>query len=135
MSGPAAHAGPDIVGRVVVSLPVTGRILPCVAQRDLPAAGRRASTRLDLAGPPDEAGALEWRLRATDVDRLGHVNNAAYWAPVEEHLAARLRLPHRALLEYRQPLDLGDIVELRVHDAGLWFTVDGAVRAAAILGA
>jgi acyl-ACP thioesterase len=99
------------------------------------AAGRRASTRLELAGPPDEAGALEWRLRATDVDRLGHVNNAAYWAPVEEHLAARLRLPHRALLEYRQPLDLGDIVELRVHDAGLWFTVDGAVRAAAILGA
>ena len=99
------------------------------------AAGRRASTRLDLAGPPDEAGALEWRLRATDGDRLGHVNNAAYWAPVEEHLAARLRLPHRALLEYRQPLDLGDIVELRVHDAGLWFTVDGAVRAAAILGA
>jgi acyl-ACP thioesterase len=99
------------------------------------AAGRRASTRLELAGPPDEAAVLEWRLRATDVDRLRHVNNAAYWAPVEEHLAARLRLPHRALLEYRQPLDLGDTVELRVHDAGLWFMVDGSVRAAAILGA
>ena len=39
------------------------------------------------------------------------------------------------MLEYRQPLDLGDIVELRLHDAGLWFTVAGAVRAAAILSA
>jgi acyl-ACP thioesterase len=99
------------------------------------AAGRRASTRLELPGPPEGAGVHEWRLRATDVDRLRHVNNAAYWAPVEEHLAAQLRVPYRAVLEYRQPLDRGDDVELRVHDAGLWFTVDGSVRAAAILGA
>jgi acyl-ACP thioesterase len=99
------------------------------------AAGRRASTRLVLPGPPDGADQVEWRLRATDVDRLRHVNNAAYWAPVEEHLAATLRRPHRATLEYRQPLDLGDIVELRLHDAGLWFTVGGSVRAAAILSA
>ena len=79
------------------------------------AAGRRASTRLELPGrPTDAATSLEWRLRATDVDRLRHVNNAAYWAPVEEHLAARLRAPHRAMLEYRQPLDLRRPVELRV---------------------
>jgi len=99
------------------------------------AAGRRASTRLELPGPPGEAARVEWRLRATDVDRLRHVNNAAYWAPVEEHLAARLGAPHRATLEYRQPLDLGDAVELRLADAGLWFTVGDSVRAAAILGA
>ena len=99
------------------------------------AAGRRASTRLELPGPPEAAGSLEWRLRTTDVDRLRHVNNAAYWAPVEEHLAAGLREPHRAILEYRQPLDLGDPVELRLADGGLWFTVGGSVRAAAILTA
>jgi acyl-ACP thioesterase len=99
------------------------------------AAGRRASTRLVLPGPPDGADQVEWRLRTTDIDRLRHVNNAAYWAPVEEHLGATLRRPHRATLEYRQPLDLGDIVELRLHDAGLWFTVAGSVRAAAILSA
>ncbi len=99
------------------------------------AAGRRASTRLVLPGPPNDAARVEWRLRATDVDRLRHVNNAAYWAPVEEHLAARLSAPQRATLEYRQPLDLGDVVELRLHDAGLWFTVGDSVRAAAILGA
>ena len=73
-------------------------------------------------------------LRRTDVDRLRHVNNAAYWAPVEEHLADRLRAPHRATLEYRRPVDLGDLVELRRHGDGLWFTVAGSVRAAAILG-
>jgi acyl-ACP thioesterase len=99
------------------------------------AAGRRASTRLVLPGPPDGADQVEWRLRTTDIDRLRHVNNAAYWAPVEEHLGATLRRPHRATLEYRQPLDLGDIVELRLHGAGLWFTVAGSVRAAAILSA
>ncbi len=99
------------------------------------AAGRRASTRLELPAPPEDARRLEWPLRAIDVDRLRHVNNAAYWAPVEEHLAARLRDPCRATLEYRQPLDLGDRLELRLAGSGLWFTVGGAVRAAAILGA
>ena len=99
------------------------------------AAGRRASTRLSLPGPPPDASRFDWSLRATDVDRLRHVNNAAYWAPVEEHFAASLRDGHRATLEYRRPLDLGDRLELRVAGRGLWFTVGEAVCAAAILGA
>jgi acyl-ACP thioesterase len=99
------------------------------------AAGRRASTRLALPGPPPDAARVDWSLRATDVDRLRHVNNAAYWAPVEEHFAAKLRGAHRATLEYRRPLDLGDRLELRQAGDGLWFTVGGAVRAAAILSA
>ena len=49
------------------------------------------------------------------------MNNAAYWAPVEELFGPRLRAPHRATLEYRQPLDLGDPLELRVAGDGLWF--------------
>lgn len=97
------------------------------------AAGRRASTRLELEGPPHDAVHVDWQLRATDVDRLSHVNNAAYWDPVEELFAGRLREPYRATLEYRQPVDLGDGLELRVAGSGLWFTVGGAVRAAAIL--
>ncbi|MCW2965131.1 MAG: Acyl-ACP thioesterase family protein [Actinomycetia bacterium] len=59
------------------------------------------------------------------------MNNAAYWIAVEEHLD--LRAPHRAVLEYWQPLDLGDAVELRQGDDALWFVVGGAVRAAAAL--
>jgi acyl-ACP thioesterase len=75
------------------------------------AEGRRASTRLKLPGPPAEAAAVPWTLRSTDIDQLGHVNNAAYWIAVEEHF--ELTSPHRAVLEYRQPLDLGDPVELQ----------------------
>ena len=96
------------------------------------AQGRATSTRLTLAAP-DGGTRIGWPLRATDVDRMGHVNNAAYWAAVEQRLAKHeldLRLPHRARLDYRHPIDLGDDVELvetnhrrayhaafRVHDA------------------
>jgi acyl-ACP thioesterase len=95
------------------------------------AEGRRASTRLKLPGPAAGATAAPWALRSTDIDQLGHVNNAAYWIAVEEHFA--LTTPHRAVLEYRQPLDLGDAVELQRDDHALWFVVGETVRAAAAL--
>jgi hypothetical protein len=66
------------------------------------------------AEPP--AGAVEapWPLRFADFDLLGHVNNAATWAAVEEVLAARrdLRSPYRAELEYRAPVERGHRVVL-----------------------
>lgn len=80
--------------------------------------GRVASTKLALSAPA-VGTRVGWPLRSTDVDRMGHVNNAAYWAAVEERLLQHdpdLRLPHRARLEYRHPIDLGDDVEL-VEDA------------------
>jgi acyl-ACP thioesterase len=95
------------------------------------AEGRRASTRLKLPEPTADAAAAPWSLRSTDIDQLGHVNNAAYWIAVEEHF--ELTAPHRAVLEYRRPLDLGDAVELRRSDDGLWFVVGGDLRAAAAL--
>jgi acyl-ACP thioesterase len=95
------------------------------------AEGRRASTRLKLPGPPAGATAVPWALRSTDIDQLGHVNNAAYWIAVEEHF--ELTAPHRAVLEYKQPLDIGDAVEVRQSDGALWFVVDGDVRAAAAI--
>jgi acyl-ACP thioesterase len=79
------------------------------------AQGRTASTRLALAGPPADAPRVSWPLRATDVDVMGHVNNAAYWSAVEQRLPGRgpdLRLPARARLDYRHPLDLAERVEL-----------------------
>ena len=95
------------------------------------AEGRRASTRLKLPGPPASATAVPWALRSTDIDQLGHVNNAAYWIAVEEHF--ELTSPHRAVLEYRQPVDLGDPVELQQSAEALWFVVGGEVRAAAAI--
>ena len=77
------------------------------------AEGRRASTRLELEAPDGLRGD-PWPLRATDVDLHGHVNNAAYWHAVEEHLSRTVDVgrPHRARLEYREPIDPDDEVEL-----------------------
>jgi len=94
--------------------------------------GRRASTRLSLPAGASAPG-RSWSFRATDVDRLGHVNNAAYWVPVEEAWAGRLGGPLAAVLEYRQPIDLGEPVELAAAEDSLWLTVAGETRAAAKL--
>ena len=66
------------------------------------------------------------------------MNNTAYWQAVE-HVAAEsgfeLRKPFRALLDFRESVDLGDDLELTEHWEGpvlrLGFTVDGNVRAVA----
>ena len=102
------------------------------------AQGKVASTRLTLAPPPLDGKRTAWPLRATDVDRMGHVNNAAYWAAIEHRLAGRdpdLRGPIRARLDYRHPLDLGEDVELvEKTDAGRYgvaFVVGDVVKAVA----
>ena len=102
------------------------------------AQGRVASTKLTLLTPATDGNTVAWPLRATDVDRMGHVNNAAYWAAIEHRLAGRrpdLSLPHRARLEYRHPIDLGEQVELAeaTHDGryGAAFLVDGRAKAVA----
>ena len=80
------------------------------------AAGTRVvSTRLELPEPPAEASRMRWPLRTTDLDTLGHVNNAAYWHAVEECLPAAgldLGRAHCAQLDHRHPLDAADDVAL-----------------------
>ena len=92
------------------------------------AGGRRVSTRLALPDPPRDAERVAWQLRVADVDLLGHVNNAAYWAAVEEAAGAP---PAHAVLEYRRPLDVADPVELLVADGLVGFAVGDEVRAVA----
>jgi acyl-ACP thioesterase len=101
------------------------------------AGGRTVGSKLELPGPPDGAAARPWPLRRTDVDVLGHVNNAAYWCALEELVVERpdlLGSPHRAVVEFARPLDPGMDVQLRwqAAETGLsaWLTVDGAVHAA-----
>lgn len=100
------------------------------------AQGRVASTKLTLEAPPTDGTRNAWPLRATDVDRMGHVNNAAYWEAIEHRLLDRgpdLRRPHRARLDYRHPVDLGEQVELAedVRDGryGAAFVVGAVVKA------
>jgi acyl-ACP thioesterase len=79
------------------------------------AGGRRVSTRLELPDPPADVERLPWALRATDVDLHGHVNNAVYWQAVEELLPALgvdPRQPLQVELDYRQPIDFGEEVDL-----------------------
>lgn len=75
-----------------------------------------------------------WPLRVSDFDALAHVNNAAYWVPAEEDLAARRDLvaPLRAEIEYREGVVRGEAVSLVTADADggflQWWVVDGQVR-------
>jgi acyl-ACP thioesterase len=94
------------------------------------AGGGGVATRFSLPAPPADASGEPWPLRATDVDRLGHVNNAVYWVPVEERFGAAVR---RAELEYRRPVDLGDDARVVVDGDALWLTVAGEAHAAAAI--
>jgi acyl-ACP thioesterase len=102
------------------------------------AQGRVTSTKLTLAPPVTEGDRRVWPLRSTDVDRMGHVNNAAYWAAVEHRLhdvGLDARGSLCARLDYRHPIDLGEKVELAesVHDGryGVAFVVGDVVKAVA----
>jgi acyl-ACP thioesterase len=106
------------------------------------AAGRTVGSKLVLApSPPPGAQRRPWPLRATDFDVLGHVNNAAYWAAVEEVVAGRPDLvdgPHEATVEFARAIDPGADVELVVAAAdddavSLWLQVAGTTHATAHL--
>ena len=103
--------------------------------------GRRVSTRLELPDPPGDALRSAWPLRLSDVDLHGHVNNAVYWQAVEQVLASAgldPRQPLVAELDYRDPVDLGDALELATATDGqgvlVGFCADGAVKAVARVG-
>ena len=99
--------------------------------------GRSVSTRLGLS-PPVHGTARRWRLRSSDVDLHGHVNNAVYWQAVEDTLRESAVDPNGRLaaeLDYRDPVDLADRVELLVDAEGdavsVGFQVGEAMRAVA----
>jgi acyl-ACP thioesterase len=104
----------------------------------LAAAGRPVSTKLELPDPPEGASASPWPLRSTDLDAHGHVNNAVHWQAVEDRLmrdGVDPATPFRAILDYREPIDLGDeprVVEWRDDERRLLALVAGGrVRAVA----
>jgi len=106
------------------------------------AGGRRVSARPELADPPADGPRSSWPLRASDVDLHGHVNNTVYWQAIEHVLLdagpdpAR---PLRAHIEFREPLDLDDRLELVVsgdeNQLDIGYVVDGRIRAVAAIKA
>jgi acyl-ACP thioesterase len=106
------------------------------------ASDRRVSTRLELPDPPAGAERRPWTLRVTDVDLHGHVNNTVHWQAVEgllPTLGVDPRKPVQAELDYRQPLDAGEELDLVLFEddgrGALAFVTGGAdVRAVARVG-
>ncbi|SIS14435.1 acyl-[acyl-carrier-protein] thioesterase [Williamsia sterculiae] len=88
--------------------------------------------------PLPEAGELsdlapedrEHILRSTDFDAFKHLNNAAYWAAVEDELQSHADLvagPHRAVIEYLRPIVPGVRIILRrrreAHRLLIWMLI------------
>jgi acyl-ACP thioesterase len=98
------------------------------------AQGRQVSSRLTHRRPPEAAAGRPWPLRASDLDVLGHVNNAVTWAAVEDELWRVGRHPRRAELEYHAAIEPADEVRLVVERDGaleVWLVAGGATRASA----
>jgi len=93
------------------------------------AAGRTITARLDHGDPPPSPAPLPWPARFSDFDVLGHVNNAVYWAVVEEHVD--LSAPVTVVLEYRGGIDRGQTAGVVVDGNSLWIMADGSVAASA----
>jgi len=101
--------------------------------------GRQVKARLVHPDPGDAPPRRPWPLRATDFDVLGHVNNAAYWEPVEDGLAGRglFKGPVRAEMEHRIAVEPHQSVELAISEDPLriWWLVEGSVAASALVSA
>jgi acyl-ACP thioesterase len=97
------------------------------------AGSRKANFRLGHPDPPADATRSAWRFRASDVDIAGHVNNAAYWDPVEE-LFMKLGEPSSVdmEIEYRDPAQPGDASILRSESAMWVADADGAAHASIV---
>ena len=99
------------------------------------AGDRRASARQlnpKLSSLADGAGdhltAESWQLRRADFDTLGHVNNAAYWAAVEQWLEPFAH-PRRARVEYGRGLAIAPQVGIARYQIDgtllLWWLEEG----------
>jgi acyl-ACP thioesterase len=119
--------------------PRTGRAVPLPYQfggiYGQAAGDRRVSARLTIGEPPVVAEERPWAVRATDIDVLAHMNNAAYWAAVEDEVVRRGIAVTRALVEYRIPIDPDDDVRLLSTGtdgtAAMWLVTRAGVAAAA----
>lgn len=113
--------------------PVSGRPKPLSQQfHDVyaeAAGGRTVGSRLHQPPPPPGAARRPWPLRTTDLDALGHVNNAIALAAVED--TSPVARDGGVEVEYRSPIMPDEAVEVVSTDAAVWLTVDGDARVSA----
>lgn len=99
----------------------------------------KAALTEPMPGPDDDdVHAMHFPLRITDLDWLGHVNNAVHLHAIEEFLAvdpSLMKPPYRVVIEYGKPLMAGeDVLVLGRRDGSaldVWFGVGAGMRAVA----
>jgi acyl-ACP thioesterase len=100
------------------------------------AGGRRVTARLRHALPNSVADRSAWTFRATELDIAGHINNAAYWQPLEEELLGGSEPEPERIdieLEFRTPCQPGEKFLLR-DGARRWIvSADGETHASVLL--
>jgi acyl-ACP thioesterase len=99
------------------------------------ASGRRVTARLRHPRPRGMVEERRWRFRHIDCDLAGHVNNSAYFQPLEEELLSDgTREPQRldVEIEFRSGAQPGD--KLLLCDGERWWIVgDGETHASILL--
>ena len=90
-----------------------------VALLETATGGRKVSSRLEIGkNLPDldsnNATSQDWPIRFSDMDAVGHLNNAAYWEVLEEYLGANSgqRAPLYATVEHHGAIDPGNKVRI-----------------------
>ena len=90
-----------------------------VALLETATGGRKISSRLEIGkNLPDldsnNATSQDWPIRFSDMDAVGHLNNAAYWEVLEEYLGANSgqRAPLHATVEHHGAIDPGNKVRI-----------------------
>jgi acyl-ACP thioesterase len=100
------------------------------------AASRKVTARLRHPAPNGECGpGAAWIFRATERDLAGHINNSAYWQPLEEELLLAGAEPARidVEMEFRSPAQPGQKLVL-CHGDRRWIVgEDGEVHASLLL--
>jgi len=106
------------------------------------AGGRKVGARVILRERPTiDDRRHPWPLRFSDMDALGHMNNAAYWEAVEEWLGSHreLRAPLDAVIEHLNPIHAEHEVTTVVREypdfTMIWHESAGSVAAATQIAA
>jgi acyl-ACP thioesterase len=87
--------------------------------------GRKVPGRVETPEVMPGATGRPWILRRSDLDVVGHVNNAAVWRAVQEVVDAPVVT---AEMTHHGQLEFGEDVQLRHQGKHLWLVVDEEVR-------
>jgi acyl-ACP thioesterase len=98
------------------------------------AEGRRVTARLRHPQPGVAEARSTWVFRASELDIAGHINNAAYWEPLEEELLGGDEPAGvDAEIEYRSPAQAGKKLVLRAGSHRWIVSEDGETHASILL--